>query len=164
MDAAALADRVHGAWDADVLPSLEAYIAIPALSPAFDADWRTTGHLATATEHIRAWSAARSIRGLTVTVHELDGRTPVIICDVPPFGGAPDDDTVLLYGHLDKQPPMEGWIDGLGPWTPVRRGPRLYGRGGADDGYSAYAALTAIEGVQRAGGTHARCVVLIEAC
>ena len=74
------------------------------------------------------------------------------------------DDTILLYGHLDKQPEMEGWRDGLGPWKPVRDGDRLYGRGGADDGYAAFASLTALEGLARQRRSHARCVVLIEAC
>jgi acetylornithine deacetylase/succinyl-diaminopimelate desuccinylase-like protein len=58
---------------------------------------------------------------------------------------------------------MTGWGEGLGPWTPVLRGDRLYGRGGADDGYAAFASLTAIEAVQTAGGAHPRCIVLIEA-
>ncbi len=58
---------------------------------------------------------------------------------------------------------MTGWRDGLGPWLPVREGDRLYGRGGADDGYAAFASLGAIEAVHAAGGAHARCIVLIEA-
>ena len=78
----------------------------------------------------------------------------------PPPGGRP---TTVLYGHLDKQPEMEGWRDGLSPWTPVLEGTRLYGRGGADDGYAAFASLTAVEAVQAAGGSHGRLVVLIEA-
>jgi acetylornithine deacetylase/succinyl-diaminopimelate desuccinylase-like protein len=105
-----------------------------------------------------------------VELHELPGRTPVLLVDVPAAGDAAADpgaaepaDCVLLYGHLDKQPPFEGWRDGLGPWEPVIDGDRLYGRGAADDGYSIFAALTAIEAVREAGGSHARCVVLIEA-
>jgi len=83
--------------------------------------------------------------------------------DVPASAGMPaDGGTVLLYGHLDKQPPVGGWSDGLGPWTPVRRGDRLYGRGAADDGYSGYAASAAIEALRAAGGKHARCLVLLE--
>src|SRR5882762_10533233 len=58
---------------------------------------------------------------------------------------------------------MIGWGEGLGPWTPVRRGNRLYGRGAGDDGYAAFAALTAIEALQAQGVRHSRCVVLIEA-
>ena len=99
-------------------------------------------------------------------MHELPGRTPIILMEIPatdPAAGTGIDDTVLLYGHLDKQPEMEGWRDGLGPWTPVLDGDRLYGRGGADDGYAAFASLAAIEAIHAAGGDHTRCVVLIEA-
>ena len=116
-----------------------------------------------AVELVRDWCASRAIDGATVEVHELAGRTPLIVVEVPAFGGAPADDTVVLYGHLDKQPEMHGWRDGLGPWTPVIEGDRLYGRGGADDGYAAFASLAAIEAVRAGGGAHARCVVLIEA-
>jgi acetylornithine deacetylase/succinyl-diaminopimelate desuccinylase-like protein len=158
--------RVEQVWHG-IVPVLHEYIAIPNVSEAFDPDWRDHGHMQRAVELIRDWCAGRPIAGLTVEVHELPDRSPVIVIDVPAFGeagehGSPDD-TVLLYGHLDKQPEMEGWRDGLGPWTPVLDGDRLYGRGGADDGYSAFASLTAIEAVQAAGGAHARCVVLIEA-
>ncbi|MEM7340347.1 MAG: M20/M25/M40 family metallo-hydrolase [Actinomycetota bacterium] len=151
-------------WSAEIEPELHDYIAIPALSPAFDDEWAANGHLATAVEHIRAWMAARPIEGMTVEVHELDGRTPVILAEIPAHGvDAAAAPTVLLYGHLDKQPEMEGWRADLGPWTPVREGDRLYGRGGADDGYAAYASLAAIEAVRRSGGAHGRCLVLIEA-
>lgn len=156
-------DEIAKTWDDEVLPSLTDYIAIPALSPMFESEWATAGHIDAAVEHVRAWCASRSIDGLDVAVHRLEGRTPVIVAEIPASPGVDPDDVVLLYGHLDKQPPMEGWLDGLGPFTPVRRGDRLYGRGGADDGYSAYAALTAIEALQRSGGRHARCVLLVEA-
>ena len=52
---------------------------------------------------------------------------------------------VLLYGHLDKQPWMDGWDEGLGPTNPVIRGEFLYGRGGADDGYSVFTSMLAIK-------------------
>ena len=142
---------------------LEQYVTIPNVSTAFDPEWAEHGHMQRAVELIRDWCAGREIEGATVTVHELDGRTPVIVVEVPAFGDAPADDTVVLYGHLDKQPEMHGWRDGLGPWTPVIEGDRLYGRGGADDGYAAFASLAAIEAVRAGGGAHARCVVLIEA-
>jgi acetylornithine deacetylase/succinyl-diaminopimelate desuccinylase-like protein len=154
--------EVQQRWEAEILPSLADYIAIPAISPMFEPEWDALGHIGDAVEHIRAWCAARPIDGLDVSVHRLAGRTPVIVAEVAASGGDADD-AVLLYGHLDKQPPMDGWLDGLGPFTPVRRDDRLYGRGGADDGYAAYAALTAVESIQRTGGRHARCVVLIEA-
>ena len=161
----AVASTVERLWERDILPTLTHYIAIPNLSPAFEPDWAARGHMAQAVELVRGWCAARPIDGLTVEVHELPGRTPVVVVDVPAAGPAAGDpaDTVLLYGHLDKQPPMSGWLEGLGPWTPVRRGERLYGRGGADDGYAAFASLAAIEAVRAEGGSHARCVLVIEA-
>jgi acetylornithine deacetylase/succinyl-diaminopimelate desuccinylase-like protein len=114
-------------------------------------------------ELLRAWAVSRPISAMTVAVHELEGRTPVILVEVPAANGGADDDTVLLYGHLDKQPEMTGWRDGLGPWTPVIEGDRLYGRGGADDGYSLFAALTAIQVADEVGLPRARCLVLVEA-
>ncbi len=157
-----IADHCDEVWDS-VVPVLHDYIAIPNVSPVFDPQWRANGHMAEAVDLIAGWCRSRSIPGISVDVVELDGRTPVIVVEVPAVAEGSDADTVLLYGHLDKQPEMEGWRDGLGPWTPVLEGDRLYGRGGADDGYSAFAALTAIEAVHAAGGSHSRCVVLIEA-
>ncbi len=130
-------------WD-DIVPVLHDYIAIPNVSPVFDPDWRANGHMAEAVDLIAGWCRAQPIDGLTLEVVELDGRTPVILMEIPAIGAGSSDDTVLLYGHLDKQPEMEGWREGLGPWTPVLEGDRLYGRGGADDGYAAFASLTAI--------------------
>jgi acetylornithine deacetylase/succinyl-diaminopimelate desuccinylase-like protein len=157
------AQHVERTWDA-IVPVLHDYIAIPNVSKVFDPDWRAHGHMDRAVELIRGWSAARAIDGASVEVHELPGLTPVILVEVPANGAAvASDDTVLLYGHLDKQPEMHGWRDGLGPWTPVLEGDRLYGRGGADDGYAAFASLTAIEAVRAGGHPHARCLVLIEA-
>jgi acetylornithine deacetylase/succinyl-diaminopimelate desuccinylase-like protein len=146
-----------------VLPVLTEYIRIPNVSKAFDADWDTHGYMEQAVTMIRDWCAARPIEGLAVDVHRLPGLTPVIVCEVPATDPALADRTVLLYGHLDKQPEMAGWREGLGPWTPVLEGDRLYGRGGADDGYAAFAALVAVESAQAAGIPHARLVVLIEA-
>lgn len=163
VDTAALRTTVERTWDAEILPSLSDLVRIPAVSVLFDPDWATTGHLDAAAEHVRAWLAARDLPGATVEILRLPGRTPVVLLDVPASEGMPaDGPTVLLYGHLDKQPPVGGWSEGLGPWTPVIRDDRLYGRGAADDGYSGYAATSAIEGVHAAGGRHARCLVLLE--
>jgi acetylornithine deacetylase/succinyl-diaminopimelate desuccinylase-like protein len=159
---AAVAAHANRVWD-DIVAVLHDYVAIPNVSPAFDPEWESNGHMQRAVDLIAQWCRSRPIPGLTVEVHQLPGRTPLIVVEVPPTGGGPADDTVLLYGHLDKQPEMDGWRDGLGPWTPVLEGDRLYGRGSADDGYAAFASLTAIEAVHAAGGATARCIVLIEA-
>jgi acetylornithine deacetylase/succinyl-diaminopimelate desuccinylase-like protein len=160
IDHEGLASFVDQVWDESIVPELIRYIAIPNKSPAFDADWRSHGYMDEAVSLIEAWCRAQEIAGLEVEVVRLGERTPVIYMEVPGDG----DDTVLLYGHLDKQPEMTGWREGLGPWQPVIEGDRLYGRGGADDGYSAFASLTAIRALQRFGGTHTRCVIIIEAC
>jgi acetylornithine deacetylase/succinyl-diaminopimelate desuccinylase-like protein len=162
LDLSIVDDHTTELWSA-LVPVLSDYIAIPALSPAFDSDWAANGHMERAVDLITSWCRDRPIPGLVVSVHHLDGRTPVVVCEIPATGGAEDAAPVLLYGHLDKQPEMEGWREDLGPWKPVLDGDRLYGRGGADDGYSAFAALGAVEAVHAAGGAHPRCVVLIEA-
>jgi acetylornithine deacetylase/succinyl-diaminopimelate desuccinylase-like protein len=107
-----------------------------------------------------AWCKKQDIRGMACEIVRLSGRTPLIFMDIP----GDSEDTILLYGHLDKQPEMSGWADDLGPWKPVIKGDKLYGRGGADDGYAAYGSLTAIMALQREKVPHARCVVIIEAC
>ncbi|MHA6801693.1 M20/M25/M40 family metallo-hydrolase [Bounagaea algeriensis] len=161
MDHAALNNTVQSTWDADVLPSLSDFVRIPAVSPAFDPRWETNGHLDAAVEHLRRWASERDLPGLAIDVVRLPGRTPLLLIDVPAHG-ATGEETVLLYGHLDKQPPAGGWSDGLDPWTPVVRDQHLHGRGAADDGYAGYAALTAVEAVRTHGGAHQRCVVLLE--
>jgi len=170
-DAGIAASLAKQAWAGSIVPTLQSYISIPNESPAFDPEWQANGHMDRAIDLLHEWCASRAIEGMTIEQVRLPGLTPVLLIDVPAVGPDPPKaspaldagtDTVLLYGHLDKQPPMEGWRDGLGPWTPVRDGDRLYGRGGADDGYAVFAALTAIEAVRAAGGSHQRCVVLIE--
>jgi acetylornithine deacetylase/succinyl-diaminopimelate desuccinylase-like protein len=156
---------IRARWRDDLTPQLVDYVRIPALSPTFDADWATSGHIDAAVDQISTWLASRPVAGLRrVEVKTLPGRTPIILVEIDPFGPEQrTDTTVLLYGHLDKQPEMIGWRDDLGPWTPVIENGRLYGRGAADDGYAAFASLTAIEAVQQSGGSHARCIILIEA-
>ena len=154
---------VDDRWDREVLPVLQEYVRIPNVSPAFDPDWVASGHMARATALVRDWCESRAVDGMTVEVLELAGRTPLVLCEIPATDPSLADDTVLLYGHLDKQPEMTGWRDGLGPWEPVMDGDLLYGRGGADDGYAVFASLLAIEALREAGGRHARLLVLIEA-
>ncbi len=151
---------VEGVWDDTIVPSLVEYVKIPNKSLLFDPKWKENGHMAKAVDLISSWCKERPIDGLSVEVVELEGRTPLIYMEIP----GESDETVLLYGHLDKQPEMVGWDPDLGPWKPVLRDDKLYGRGGADDGYAAFASLTAIEALRRQKVPHARCVVLIEGC
>ena len=160
MDADKASQFSDQVWEDSIVPELVEYIKIPNKSPHFDPQWAEHGHMERAVAQIERWCRAQAIDGLSVEVVRLEGRTPVIFMEVPGIG----DDTVLLYGHLDKQPEMTGWADDLGPWQPVRKGDKLYGRGGADDGYAAFASLTALRLLQDQGLPHARCVVLIEAC
>jgi len=147
-------------WDREILPALSRYIEIPNQSPLYDPEWRTNGHLQNAVELIRDWIEKQQIAESRVAVFEGEGRTPLIMLEVDGEG----EETVLLYGHLDKQPPMEPWAEGLGPWTPVVRDGKLYGRGGADDGYAAFAAVAAIKALQQSRLSHPRLVLIIEAC
>ena len=152
--------HVERVWDETIVPSLVDYIRIPNKSPHFDAQWAEHGYMDQAVDLIAGWCRERPIEGLTLEVVRLEGRTPLIYMEIP----GDSERTVLLYGHLDKQPEMTGWREGLGPWEPVIDGDKLYGRGGADDGYAAFASLTALEVLRDQGVPHARCVVLIEGC
>jgi len=147
-------------WDASAVPELVEYIKIPNKSPMFDPDWEAHGYMEQVVEQFTAWCEQQEVRGLKLEVVRLPGRTPLIYMDNPGAG----DGTVLLYGHLDKQPEMTGWREGLGPWTPVLEGDKLFGRGGADDGYAIFASLISIKALQEQNIPHSRCVVIIEAC
>ena len=157
-------DFVGAKWDAEIVPQLVDYIRIPNKSPMFDADWVKHGYMEQAVSLMETWARAQDVPGMQLEVVRLEGRTPLIFIEVPATHGGRDDDCILLYGHLDKQPEMTGWDEGKGPWEPVIEGDRLYGRGGADDGYAIYGSLAAVMALQAQGAAHARCVVLIEAC
>jgi acetylornithine deacetylase/succinyl-diaminopimelate desuccinylase-like protein len=160
-DAGALGAFVERAWDERIVPALKDYIAVPAKSPMFDPDWVAHGHLERVVRDAAAWVESRRVPGLTLEIVRLPGRTPVIVFEVPATR-AGSGDTVLLYGHLDKQPEFAGWRRDLGPWTPKLDDGLLYGRGGADDGYAVYAAVSAIEALDAQGLGRPRCVGLIE--
>ncbi|MFT3755149.1 MAG: M20 family metallopeptidase [Pseudoxanthomonas sp.] len=164
MDSQRLDQYISKKWDEEIVPQLVEYIRIPNKSPMFDADWVKNGHMAAAVTLMETWARAQPVKGLQVEVIQLEGRTPLIYLEVPASDASTGEDTVLLYGHLDKQPEMTGWDDDLGPWKPVLRGDKLYGRGGADDGYAIFGSLAAILALQEQGLPHARCVILIEAC
>jgi acetylornithine deacetylase/succinyl-diaminopimelate desuccinylase-like protein len=162
-ESAALAAYADEAWDQRIVPALTDYIAVPAKSPMFDANWAQHGLLDRVVHDAATWVLGRQVAGLTLEVIRVEGRTPLIFFDIPATKAGAGD-TVLLYGHLDKQPEFNGWRKDLGPWTPKYENGLLYGRGGADDGYAVYAAITAIEALDRQGIPRPRCVGLIEAC
>ena len=164
MDASKIKAFVDAKWDSEIVSQLVEYIRIPNKSPMFDADWVKNGHMDRAVALMEAWAKAQAIPGMQLEVVRLENRTPLIFIEIAAANGGSDEDCVLLYGHLDKQPEMTGWDEGKGPWEPVLEGDRLYGRGGADDGYAIFGSLTALMALQDQGAAHARCVVLIEAC
>jgi acetylornithine deacetylase/succinyl-diaminopimelate desuccinylase-like protein len=166
MDSKAARTFVDRLWDDEIVAQLVEYIRIPNKSPAFDPDWQAHGYMDQVVEQFAAWARGKiaAITGARLDVVRLEGRTPVIFIDIPGQGNTQGADTVLLYGHLDKQPEMTGWAEGLGPWVPVIKDGKLYGRGGADDGYAMFAALAAILALRAQGAAHARCAILIEAC
>ena len=160
MDQKELKSFVDKTWDDSILPTIQTYIGIPNKSPGFDPQWQEHGHMDRAVELAAEWCRRQPIKGMSVEIMRLPGRTPLLFAEIP----GDSNDTVLLYGHLDKQPEFTGWMEGLDPWKPVMRGDKLYGRGGADDGYATFASLTAIRALQEQGIAHARCVMVIECC
>ncbi len=155
-----LSREIGRAWDDSILDRLTEYIRIPNKSPMFDPEWERHGYMDAAIRLMADWCRAQPLPGMKVEVRRLPGRTPLLFIDVP--GELPG--CVLLYGHLDKQPEFTGWLPGLGPWEPVMREGKLYGRGGADDGYAVFSSLTAIAALKAQKVALARCILLIEAC
>ncbi|GAB4568159.1 MAG: M20 family metallopeptidase [Rhizobacter sp.] len=162
-EATALAAYANRTWDDEIVPALTQYIAIPAKSPMFDAEWEKHGYIDKVVRDAASWVEGKKVAGLKLEVIRLPGRTPVIFFEVPATK-AGSQDTICLYGHLDKQPEFNGWRNDLGPWTPKYENGLLYGRGGADDGYAIYASLTAILALDAQGIPRPRCVGLIESC
>lgn len=163
LDSAAALARVDDQWDRDIVRQLTDYIAIPAKSPGFDPEWAKHGYIETVLRNAAAWVEAQKVPGLKLEVVRLPGRTPVLFFEIE--GTKPGaTQTVLMYGHLDKQPEFTGWRSDLGPWTPKYEDGKLYGRGGADDGYAVYASIAAVQALKAQGKPHARIVGLIETC
>lgn len=168
LDSTRVLDEVSQAWDGDIVRQLSDYITIPAKSPMFDPLWAEHGYIDTVVRNAAAWVEAQKIEGLRLEVIRLAGRTPVLFFEVPASrgeaGGTVSAQTVLMYGHLDKQPEFSGWRKDLGPWTPQYEDGKLYGRGGADDGYAVYASIAAIAALKSQKVAHPRIVGLIETC
>src|SRR5271170_7782363 len=159
MDLKRLSSFVGNTWDQSIVDRLTAYVRIPNKSPAFDPQWEAHGHMEKAVQLIAEWCRAQPVPGMKVEIRRLPGKTPLLLVDIP--GELPG--SVLLYGHFDKQPEFTGWLPGLGPWEPVIRDGKLYGRGGADDGYAVFSSLTAIAALKAQAIALPRCVILIEA-
>jgi acetylornithine deacetylase/succinyl-diaminopimelate desuccinylase-like protein len=160
LNAAQALSEVSAAWDTKIIPQLQDYIRIPAKSPMFDVDWQAHGYLDTVVRNTAVWIESQKVAGLKLEVLRLDGRTPVLFFEVPATNSSRQ--TVLMYGHLDKQPEFSGWRNDLGPWTPVMQEGKLFGRGGADDGYAAYAAITALQALKTQNIAHPKIMGLIE--
>lgn len=161
LDISQVVDAVEIAWNEDILPALKAYIKIPNLSPGFDKEWEKNGHMEAAVQLFTGWAHAYGPNNLMVDVNRIEGRTPLLFIEAPATDGS--DRTVLVYGHLDKQPECGMWREGLHMHTPVQEGDRLYGRGAADDGYAMFAAIEALRALKEQNMPHARVVILIEA-
>jgi len=160
MDFERLQARIARTWDDSILEQLVAYVRIPNKSPMFDPQWERHGYMEAAVQLMAEWCRAQKVPGARIEVRRLPGRTPLLVVDVP----GELEGCALLYGHLDKQPEFTGWLPGLGPWEPVIRDGRLYGRGAADDGYAVFSSLTAIAALKEQQVRLPRCVLLIEAC
>jgi len=158
-----LLSTIADQWDGEIVAQLTDYVRIPAKSPQFDPQWEQHGHIERVIRLAEAWVSKQPVRGLKVEIVRLPGRTPLLYFDIAATG-KPSERTVLLYGHLDKQPEMSGWRDGYGPWSPLFENGKLYGRGSADDGYAVFAALCAIRALQAQDIGHSRCVGMIETC
>jgi acetylornithine deacetylase/succinyl-diaminopimelate desuccinylase-like protein len=159
-NAAALAHTTEQ-WDRDIVKQLTDYIAIPAKSPTFDKDWVQHGYIETVVRNAASWVEAQKVAGLTLEIVRLPGRTPVLFFEVAATRAA-SAQTVLMYGHLDKQPEFTGWRGDLGPWQPKYEDGKLYGRGGADDGYAVYASIAAVQALKAQKVPHPRIVGVIE--
>ncbi len=161
LNAAQALSQVTAQWDGDIVKQITDYIAIPAKSPMFDSDWAQHGFIDTVMRNAAAWVEAQKVEGLTLEIVRLEGRTPVLFFEIPATR-ADSTQTVLMYGHLDKQPEFSGWRNDLGPWTPKYEDGKLYGRGGADDGYAVYASIAAVQALKAQKVPHPRIVGLIE--
>jgi acetylornithine deacetylase/succinyl-diaminopimelate desuccinylase-like protein len=160
MDAKQLTAMIGRTWNESIIDRLTAYVRIPNKSPMFDPDWERHGYMESAIQLMAEWCRAQPLPKATVEIRRLPGKTPILLVDIP----GELEGCTLLYGHLDKQPEFTGWLPGLGPWEPVIREGKLYGRGAADDGYAVFSSVTAIAALKAQNVRLPRCVVLIEAC
>ncbi len=153
-----LKKHIHDFWDSEIVPTLVNYIKIPNKSPSFDPDWEMHGHMDKVLNLASDWTEKNKPFDSEMIIKKSPGRTPLLLLDIP----GSKEGNILMYGHLDKQPEMEGWNDDLGPWKPVIKNEKLYGRGGADDGYALFASIASINAIKEQKIGHPRILVLIE--
>ena len=158
MNSEKLQQDISTFWDNQILPTIIEYIKFPNKSPVFDPDWEANGYMDQVVDLASDWVNKHKPDNSTLNIYKEAGRTPLMILDVP----GNSDGTVLMYGHLDKQPEMEGWAEGLDPWKPVLKDDKLYGRGGADDGYAIFASVCTVNALLDQGISLPRIVILIE--
>ena len=62
---------------------------------------------------------SQNVKNCTVEVFKEPKLSPLIFIEIE--SSTPDAGNILMYGHLDKQPHLTGWSEGLGPLDPVIR-------------------------------------------
>lgn len=100
-------------------------------------------------------TAMADIRALGFPVKDYDGYA----CDAEMGQG---EETIAVLGHLDVVPAGDGWQ--TPPFTPVREGDRIYGRGTSDDKGPVIAALVAMKALALAGVPLKKKIRLILGC
>jgi acetylornithine deacetylase/succinyl-diaminopimelate desuccinylase-like protein len=157
-------------FESQLIPGLSEFITIPNLSPLFDPDWQTNGHLEKAAKFLISWAKSQGLKNATYELIKEDNRTPLILIEIDDFVLEDNESnknkkkTTLIYGHYDKQSHYSDWGIGLSPVKPVINGDWLFGRGAADDGYSLFSAILAVKCIQKQNKTHGRIIILIEGC
>ena len=160
MNTSQLLQTVNSFWDHHITPTLTEYIRIPNKSPSFDPNWEKNGFMKEVLDLAVDWTNKHKPKKSKLYVKQSKKRTPVLLVDIP----GELDGNILMYGHLDKQPEMEGWNEGKGPWIPVLEDGKLYGRGGADDGYALFASICAVNSLLEQNIKLPRILILIEFC
>ena len=158
MNSNKLINKINTVWDDEIIPTLIKYIEIPNKSPAFDPNWKKHGHMDKVLSLAINWTKKNKPPGSKLIIKESPERTPLLLLDIP----GTKEGNILMYGHLDKQPEMEGWDNDLGPWKPVIKNDKLYGRGGADDGYALFASIASVNAIKEQDIDHPRILILIE--
>lgn len=149
-------------WETKIKDTFEEYLKIPNISPAYNESWEDDGHMQKVVDLYENWAKQNAPKSASVFVQQIKNKTPLLVINVPArnYSG---NESVLLYGHLDKQPEMLGWRDGIDPWASTYEGDRLYGRGSADDGYAMFSAIVALNDLEDNKVSHPRQIVIIEA-